>query len=85
MQLTLRYFASLREALGLSHEQITAAGTPANVHDVLVLLRQRGGAWAETLADGNAFRVAVDQRMGTLASPVHPGAEVAFFPPVTGG
>ena len=41
--------------------------------------------WAEALADASRFRVAVDQRLGTIDSPVRNGAEVAFFPPVTGG
>lgn len=85
MQLQLRYFAGLREALDLSSEHITVPDTAHTVLDVLVLLRQRGGAWAEALADGAAFRVAVDQCMGTLDSPLRPGAELAFFPPVTGG
>jgi molybdopterin synthase sulfur carrier subunit len=85
MQIQLRYFAGLREALGLSSEQVTMPCMVATVQDVLAALRQRGGAWSEALADGNAYRVAVDQRMGTLSSLVRPSAEVAFFPPVTGG
>lgn len=85
MQLHLRYFAGLREALGLSSEHVALPGASGSVQDVLAALRQRGGSWAEALADGAAFRVAVDQRMGTLSSPVGDGAEVAFFPPVTGG
>lgn len=85
MQLTLRYFAGLREALGLSSEQIILPVVPATVQDVLTALRQRGDTWAEALADGKAFRVAVDQRMASTASAVGAGAEVAFFPPVTGG
>lgn len=85
MHIHLRYFAGLREALGLSTEQIALPATATCVQDVLAALRLRGGIWAEALADGKAFRVAVDQRMADPASPVRPGAEVAFFPPVTGG
>ena len=31
------------------------------------------------------WRVAVNQRMADLATPLKAGDEVAFFPPVTGG
>jgi len=85
MQLHLRYFAGLREALGLSSEYVTFLDVPYTVQDVLTALRERGGHWAEALADVSAFRVAVDQCMGSLSTEVQEGAEVAFFPPVTGG
>ena len=45
----------------------------------------RGGAWAEALAEHRALRVAVDQAMAAADAPLRDGAEVAFFPPVTGG
>ena len=46
----------------------------------------RGGAHAERLARGRAIRCALNQAMADdEALPVPDGAEVAFFPPVTGG
>jgi len=45
----------------------------------------RGGAWAEALAPERAVRMAHQQVMCDGATPVAAGAEVAFFPPVTGG
>jgi molybdopterin synthase sulfur carrier subunit len=45
----------------------------------------RGGAWHTALAQGRALRVAVNQEMAQPTTPVKPGDEVAFFPPVTGG
>jgi molybdopterin synthase sulfur carrier subunit len=45
----------------------------------------RGGAWQSALAEGKALRVAVNQEMALPTTPVKPGDEVAFFPPVTGG
>lgn len=83
--ITLLYFARLREALGVSSEQI---GLPPDVQDVAALtawLRQRGGAWADELAAGRAYRVAVNQDMAEGATPLKDGDEVAIFPPVTGG
>jgi len=37
------------------------------------------------LAPGKRWRVAVNQQMADLATPLRPGDEIAFFPPVTGG
>lgn len=85
MQIQLRFFASLREALGVSAEQLTLPDGAATAHDVLAHLRRRGGAWAEVLGPDRAFKVAVDQRLAELSSQVRNGAELAFFPPVTGG
>lgn len=82
-QVSVRYFASIREAVGTGAETLqTAAGTAGALRDELIA---RGGAWGESLARGRAVRVAVDQRMGGEDTPLHEGAEVAFFPPVTGG
>jgi molybdopterin synthase sulfur carrier subunit len=45
----------------------------------------RGGVWEDALGDGRAVRMACNQRMCDAQTPVVDGAEVAFFPPVTGG
>jgi sulfur-carrier protein len=55
------------------------------VGDVRVFLRNRGGAWAETLAEGRALRMACNQQMTDAGTRISEGCEVAFFPPVTGG
>lgn len=83
---TVLYFASLREALGLSREQVALPGdgTPT-VGRLLESLRARPGAWREALADGKAWRVAVNQQMADPETPIRAGDEVAIFPPVTGG
>ena len=83
MNLQMRYFASVREALGLSHEVVQTSAS--DVAGLLTDLRARGGAYAEVLAEGRPVRVAVNQVMGSSATPLHDGAEVGFFPPVTGG
>ena len=48
-------------------------------------LLARGGAYAEVLAPGRAVRMALNQELSEEAVPLPEGAEVAFFPPVTGG
>lgn len=83
---TLLYFASLRESLGCSREQVALpAGGVATVSSLVDSLRARDGAWSEAFAPAKSWRVAVNQRMADLATPLKPGDEIAFFPPVTGG
>ena len=85
MHIQLRFFAGLREALGTSGERIQVPQHVATAGDVLDLLRRRGGPWDAALGPERAYRIAVDQRMGGLASAIHDGAELAVLPPVTGG
>ena len=81
--ITLRYFASIREALGQSSESLqTQAATLADVRDELLA---RGGAYADCLARSKAVRLALNHEMTAETAPLPDGAEVAFFPPVTGG
>jgi sulfur-carrier protein len=82
---TLLYFASLRESLGCSREQLALASGNSTVSSLVEQLRSRDGRWTEAFAPGKTWRVAVNQQMADLATPVKAGDEVAFFPPVTGG
>ena len=82
--LKVLFFASLRERLGVSEESIPLPD-PATVGGLLEHLRQRGGEWADALADGKRWRVAVNQDMADAATALKAGDEVAIFPPVTGG
>jgi molybdopterin synthase sulfur carrier subunit len=79
------YFASLREAVGCSRETLALPPGVATAGRLREHLRGRGGAWGDALADGRILRVAVDQTMAGPDTPLRDGAEVAFFPPVTGG
>ena len=82
---TVIYFARLREALGMSSEQLAL---PAGVRDLDGLRRvlaARGGAWATELAGGGPVRAAVNQDMAQDDTHISDGDEIAFFPPVTGG
>jgi molybdopterin synthase sulfur carrier subunit len=82
---TLLYFAGLRERLDCTREEVALPpGTPT-VATVVDLLRSRDGRWSDAFAPGRAWRVAVNQQMADAATPLKPGDEVAFFPPVTGG
>ena len=83
MKVQIKYFASIREAIGRGGEEWeTAAATLAQLRAELAA---RGGAYAEALAPGRALRMALNQVMADEATVLAEGAEVAFFPPVTGG
>ena len=85
MKIRILYFARLRELLGLASEQVTLPEEVATAGALLEWLRQRGDNWGEHLAEGRAFRIAVNQDMADADTPLSDGAEVAIFPPVTGG
>jgi molybdopterin synthase sulfur carrier subunit len=85
MKLELRFFASLREGLGLSGENIITPPEVKTIADLRSYLTQRGSPWAEVLANGKVIRCALNQEMMSDSTPLVEGAEVAFFPPVTGG
>jgi molybdopterin synthase sulfur carrier subunit len=85
MNINLRFFASVREAVGSASEAIELPEGVTTVGAVRDLLVARGGAWAEALGHGRALRMAFNQQMCAAETPLVAGGEVAFFPPVTGG
>lgn len=83
MKVQVRYFASIREAIGQGSEPVqTQAATVGALRDELIA---RGGAHADSLARGKAVRAALNQAMCDDTAALVDGCEVAFFPPVTGG
>ena len=83
MKVAVKYFASIREAIGRPGEPVeTAAADLAALRDELIA---RGGAHAQALARGKPVRMALDQVMSAESAALRDGCEVAFFPPVTGG
>ena len=85
MKLELRFFASLREALGIAQETIVVPDSVKTIAELRVFLIQRGDVWSQVLAEGRALRCAQNQEMVDANTTLQEGAEVAFFPPVTGG
>lgn len=85
MTITILYFAGLREVLGTPRETLELPREVVTAAQLRAWLRQRGGAWAEALDDARSIRIAIDQAMARPDTPLRAGAEVAFFPPVTGG
>ena len=83
MKVNVRYFASIREALGPMESVEMPAG--ASVAALRQFLIGRSGAHAEALAPGKSLRAALNQTLCEESALLEEGAEVAFFPPVTGG
>jgi molybdopterin synthase sulfur carrier subunit len=83
--ITILYFASVKEKLGLAKEAIELPPGVHHVRTLAALLRERGQLWVEVLGGGHNVKVAVNQSMATLDEGIKDGDEIAFFPPVTGG
>lgn len=84
MRISVRYFASLREALGAG-ETLDGLPQPLSLGELRERLAACSPAHAAALARGRALRCALDQVLSDESAALHDGAEVAFFPPVTGG
>lgn len=82
MKLQLKYFASVREALGTSGETIDS--NASTIAALKVELLARGEPYTATLAHPSV-RVALNHAMSHDEAALKDGDEVAFFPPVTGG
>ena len=81
--ITVKYFASIREAIGQGSEsRETSATTLGALRDELIAASP---AHAAALARGKAVRMALNQVLATESAAFPEGSEVAFFPPVTGG
>ena len=85
MQITLKFFAGVREALGVSDERLVLPAEVTTVGAVRELLRTRGGVWAEALGGDKPLRTAFNHVMCGADTALTDKGEVAFFPPVTGG
>jgi len=83
MKVAVRYFASVREALGSGEAvEVPDGATVGMVRDRLIA---RDAAHAAALARGRALRCALDHVLCDEAATVREASEIGFFPPVTGG
>ncbi len=73
----MKFFASLREHVGTDSVTIDA-GRVRTIHDCWQLATQSADLPDNTLC-------AINMQYAKLDAAVEDGAEVAFFPPVTGG
>ena len=85
MKLSVLYFARLRDAIGRAREDVEVPVSVTTVGELRVWLGQRGLPWSRAFVEVRPIRAAMDQAMAGDATRLREGAEVAFFPPVTGG
>lgn len=85
MKLSVLYFARLRDAIGRAREDIEVPAGVTTVGELRAWLAQRGAPWSGAFTEVRQIRAALDQAMVGDTTVLRDGAEVAFFPPVTGG
>ena len=85
MRLRLLYFARLRETVGVAGEELDVPAGIETVAQLRAHLVDRGAEWSDAFGPLRRIRAAVNQDMVGDDAPLEDGAEVAFFPPVTGG
>ena len=85
MKVQIKYFASLRETLSTSVEEVSLPENVRTISDLRIHLMARSELWANALAQGKSIRIALNHEMINENALITDGVEVAFFPPVTGG
>jgi molybdopterin synthase sulfur carrier subunit len=81
----LVYFAWVRERVGKPEETVTLPEAVATVADLLAWQRTRGEDYEHAFEHASVIRVALDRRHAPHDAPLGSAAEIAFFPPMTGG
>lgn len=84
MPFDLLYFGALRDTLGRDVEEVDPPSHVLTVHDLLSWLEERGGAYADALADRERIAAAIDREYAAHGDSFFGAREVALFPPVTG-
>ena len=79
------YFASLKEALGTSAEEIELDSSIDNIGALREWICARGEPWQTILGQQQRLMASVNQQLARPETQISDGDEVAFFPPVTGG
>ncbi len=80
----VKYFARLKELLDCHSETVTIR-KGASVNDLVTCLMARGGLWARAFTEITPLRAALNQELVPLDVTLEDQAELALFPPVTGG
>jgi len=85
MAVDILYFAWVREAIGKAGETLDPPGTVETIDGLIDWLETRGDGYVQAFADRSRVRAAANQCFVAFDAPLAGVAEVAFFPPVTGG
>ena len=81
----LRYFAWVRERVGKPEEDIEVPTGVTTVGELMAWLASRGEEYAHAFASPQVIRAAIDRTHVKPQTSIAGAAEIAFFPPMTGG
>ncbi len=81
----LKYFAWVRERIGLAEETLEPPDSVRTVGDLIGWLAGRGETYAYAFEKPGVIRAAIDQTHVKPDTPIAGAHEVALFPPMTGG
>ncbi len=85
MEVTFKYFAWVRERVGIAEEKALLPDSVATAGDAMRWLKTRGGGYASAFEREDIIRIAIDHTHAQHTASVQGAREIAFFPPVTGG
>jgi molybdopterin synthase sulfur carrier subunit len=81
----IKYFAWVRERIGMAEETIEPPATVRTVEDLIAWLSGRGEAYAYAFEKPKVIRAAIDHAHVRPDATIAGAREIAFFPPMTGG
>jgi molybdopterin synthase sulfur carrier subunit len=84
-EVTIRYFAWVREKTGRGEERVALPANIVTVRDLITWQQGRGPQFAAAFARPDAIRSALDRVHVKADAAIGAAQEIGFFPPVTGG
>ena len=84
-EITIRYFAWVREKTGCSEERVVLPPDVVTVADVVAWQQSRDAQFAVAFARPDVIRAALDRVHVKHETKIGNAREIGFFPPVTGG
>ena len=81
----IRYFAWVRERIGKPEEELEVPTSVTTVGELVAWLSGRGEEYAYAFENPKVVRAAIDKVHVKPQAPIAGAAEIAFFPPMTGG
>ena len=81
----VKYFAWVRERIGIAEETLEPPVNVRTVDDLIGWLSGRGEAYAYAFEKPKVIRAAIDHTHVKPDAVISGAREIAFFPPMTGG
>ena len=79
------YFAWVRERIGKAEESIDPPAEVTTIAELIAWLSAKGEQYAYAFDKASVIRAAIDKRHVKPETKIAGAAEIAFFPPMTGG